>query len=157
MVTSVQEPYFTAVFHKINGSRHLEGVDASAALCGCGCVCVSVCVLGHFSEYLKYVSYMKHSSMTRLKLKSKDEVHNPQKTAEHSSRRPLLLLSNLSSWFFWQGTLFFWGLMGNQYPPHLSVHKVWVSHHRTGSLTAHPFSPAPLGFGPVFTVLTGSP
>lgn len=59
-----------------------------------------MCVLGHFSEYLKYVSYMKHSSMARFKLKSKDEAHNPQKAVEQSSRRPRLRLSNPSLWLF---------------------------------------------------------
>ena len=39
--------------------------------------------------------------------------------------------------------------------PHLSLHEVEDSHHRTGCLTAHPFSPAPPGSAAVLVALTG--
>lgn len=45
------------------------------------------------------------------------------------------------------------GLTGTDIFSNLSLHEVWVSHHRNGCLTAHPFSQAPLGFAPVLCCL----
>lgn len=90
-------------------------------------------------------------SKYRLKARITSTPLLPLQASAPPASTPILGLVHGTTW----ERLLLWYLTGTCCLPRL--HEVLVSYHRTGCLTAHPFSVAPLDFAPVLAALTGPP